>query len=87
MNLRYKYNRNAGKSDMRGVARRGTVDLTLPTATAHLLLLVLPPFLLPIFGFHPFAFLHVSLLDSRVPEVDTFFGCPGGAMRGWCQYG
>lgn len=46
------------------------------SSPAHLLLFGLPPFLLPIFGFHPFAFLHVSLRDSRVPDVDTFCGCP-----------
>lgn len=43
-------------------------------ADAYLLLFVRPLFLLPCFGFQPFAFLHVSLLDSLVPDVETFLG-------------
>lgn len=46
----------------------------------HFLLLGLPPFLLPILGLNPFAFLHVSLRDCRVPEVETFLAAVAEAV-------
>lgn len=46
----------------------------------HFLLLGLPPFLLPILGLNPFAFLHVSLRDCRVPDVETFLAAVAEAV-------